>query len=190
MWISARARNAILKLTFAKSLTAVAVALVVLPMTVLAGPDGRRQTLGANRASLETAPGHSFTLDQAASSSVLTSQATVSNAAPVPLPVQADTPPVRVLPPNAQAVTPDFESEPKVAAAPARAERLRHTAVRKTKVTVKTTPESRHVHVTAPATRESVRDHKVRVDAPYTRVAVDEGRVRVRAPYVDLDIRF
>ena len=86
-------------------------------------------------------------------------------------------------------MTPAYKPEPR-AAAPAHVERIRHEPGRKPKVFVKSTPESKHVRVTAPATKVAVRDHKVRVDAPYTRVAVDEGRVRVRAPFVDLDIRF
>ena len=186
MWISTRARHAL-----PKSITAVALAFVVLPMTVSAGPDGRRLTLGDNRASLDAAPSHSRPLDQNPATARLGNQTAIP--VPVPPAVVAETPAIRVAPAKDykdQTATPAFKPEPPAATTPARVERVRHTPDRKTKVTAKTNSDTKHVHVTAPSTKVSVRDHKVRVDAPYTRVAVDEGRVRVRAPFVDLDIRF
>jgi hypothetical protein len=183
MWISSRACHAL-----PKSITAAALALVVLPLTVLAGPDGRRLTLGDNRASLEAGPSRSLTHDTKASSSERANQTTMP--ALVPPTVIAEAPAIRVAPPKDQTATPAFKPEPSAATTPARIERVRHTPDRKTKVTVKTGSETKHVRVTASSTKVAVRDHKVRVDAPYTRVAVDEGRVRVRAPFVDLDIRF
>jgi hypothetical protein len=169
---------------FPKSIMGAVFALVVLPLTVLAGPDGRRLTLGDNRAYQEPALNSGRPLGQLAASN---NQGSPPAGLAV-TPIQADTPPLRVVPANQQAATPDFKPEPKAAAA--RVERVRHTPERKAKVTVKATSEPRHVRVTAPSTKVAVRDHKVRIDAPYTRVAVDEGRVRVRAPFVDLDIRF
>ncbi len=172
MWNSSGANHAL-----PKSIMAAALALVALPLAVSAGPDGRRLTLGDNRAYHVPQQGTAARpLDQLASS---------------PTPVQAEAaPPIRVAPSSAQAATPAFKpaSEPDVVAP--RVERVRHTPERKAKVAVKTNAETRRVHVSAPSTKVAVRDHKVRVDAPYTRVAVDEGRVRVRAPFVDLDIRF
>lgn len=171
-----------------KSIMGAVLALVVLPLTVLAGPDGRRLTLGDNRPSLDAGSSHSLSLDRQATPSVLPSLTMMP--APVPPAVVAEAPAIRVGPVNDQTSTPAFKPEPSAVTTPARFERVRHTPDRKTKAMVKSGSETKHVRVTAPSTKVAVRDHKVRVDAPYTRVAVDEGRVRVRAPFVDLDIRF
>ena len=93
MWISSGARHAL-----PKSLAAVALALVVVPLTVSAGPDGRRLTLGDNRANQEAAPISARSPDQLASSTLATPAAR-----PVMTPTQIDTaPPIRVAPSNRQ----------------------------------------------------------------------------------------
>jgi hypothetical protein len=199
-----------------RSVTAVALALVLLPLASLAGPDGRRLTLGANRAYHDPAPGPALPFDQAATTALPLSPTQIYRAPEQLLPVQpridpspplagVEAPPVRVVSPDLPAATPAITADSSVSAVPVRLDEARHTPARavparaekvayepsrKTKVTVKTSPEQKHVRVTAPSAKVAVRDHKVRVDAPYTRVAVDDGRVRVRAPFVNLDIRW
>lgn len=194
-----------------------ALLLAMLPLSVWAGSDGRRMTLGANRAYDEPAPGYALPIEQMAGAVLPTLPSTIGHehrdtvAESVRPPVApiADTPPIRVIPPadstqrEAQtmpeakpAPTPAFTPQPSQAAAsvedarPVSASTAQPRKEPVGKVTVRTTTEPDRVRVTAPASKVTVRSDKVRVDAPYARVAVDEGRVRVRAPFVDLDIRF
>ena len=107
-----------------------------LPLTGLAGPDGRRLTLGDNRASLEAAPSHTIPLDQKITSPRPANETTMP--VPVPPAVVAEAPVIRVVPPKEATATPAFKPEPKAATPSARIDRVRHEPDRKAKVSVKT----------------------------------------------------
>jgi hypothetical protein len=182
-----------------------ALPLAALGLSMSAGADGRRLTLGANRPLHDMAPVFPMPYAQLSAGPSLPHGRPVeapmaSGLMPIPKTGNAEGPPVRVLPFARQASTPEIKADP----VQARATVVRHAtasgekaarhvqvAVPRAKVTVRETPKREaRVRVDAPSTRVTVRDDRVRVDAPHTRVAVDDGRVRVRAPFVNLDIRW
>ena len=205
MWPMSSLRQWVPKITLAKGMVAVGLALTLLPLGVLAGPDGRRLTLGANRAYFDPPPSLAVPLDRFASSArppaptqlyrapdalLPVGQAGASYTGPQATPSAADAGTMRAVADRPDAVTPDFKTEQKASTPQRRIEHVRHEPAHKVRASVQTADKAKPANDTAPSTKVAVRDHKVRIDAPYTRVAVDDGRVRVRAPFVDLDIRW